>query len=215
MGFIWNNHKELEGKHAFMGASNYHWLNYDERTFELRWYSQFSQIIGTAIHELAHDCIVSRTKLNKHDIHLIEMTLYKAFVPKNAYDPGLILENLMPFVNDAIGFHMSSEVLLFYNTYCFGTTDAIGYYEKERVLRIHDLKNGITQADFRQLYIYAALFCLEYKVDPKKLNLIECRIYQNMEVIIDNPSGDVIKEIMDTIEDRAGLIRTYLEREGR
>lgn len=211
----WNNHKELEGKHAFMGASNYHWTNYDDRTFEARYYSQFSQTIGTVVHKIAHDCIVSRTKLNKHDIHLIELTLWQAFIPKDAYDPGIILENLMAFVNDAIGFHMSSEILLFYNMFCFGTTDAIGYYERERVLRIHDLKNGSTPADMRQLYIYAALFCLEYKVDPKKLNLIECRLYQNMEVLIDQPSGDTIREYMDKIENRSDLIKTFLEREGR
>lgn len=212
---IWNNHKELEGKHAFMGASNYHWVNYDDATFEVRYYSQFSQVIGTAIHQLAHDCIVSRTKLNKHDVHLIEMTLYKAFVPKDAYDPNLILENLIPFVNDAIGFHMSSEILLYYNMFCFGTTDAIGYYEKEKVLRIHDYKNGVTQADIRQLYIYAALFCLEYHVNPKSLNLIELRIYQNLEVLIDNPPGDVIQEYMDKIQNRTELIKIFLERDGK
>lgn len=212
---IWNNHKELEGKHAFMGASNYHWTSYDDITFEARYYSQFSQVIGTAIHQLAHDCIVSRTKLNKHDIHLIEMTLYKAFVPKDAYDPGLILENLIPFVNDAIGFHMSSEILLYYNPFCFGTADAIGYYEKEKVLRIHDYKNGVNQANIKQLYIYAALFCLEYKVNPRSLNLIECRIYQNLEVLIDNPTGDLIQEYMDKIQNRTELIKIFLEREGR
>lgn len=215
MGMIWNNHKELEGKHAFMGASNYHWVNYDDRTFEARYYSQFSQIIGTTIHQLAHDCIVSRTKLNKHDIHLVQMALYKAFVPRDAYDPSLILDNLMAFVNDAIGFHMSSEILLYYNAFCFGTTDAIGYYEKEKILRIHDYKNGVVAADIRQLYIYSALFCLEYKVNPRSLNLIELRIYQNLEVLIDRPTGDVIQEYMDKIQNRTELIKTFLEREGR
>lgn len=212
---IWNNHKELEGKHAFMGASNYHWTNYDDITFEARYYNQFSQVIGTAIHQLAHECIVSRTKLNKHDIHLIELTLYKAFVPKDAYDANLILENLIPFVNDAIGFHMSSEILLYYNQFCFGTTDAIGYYERDKILRIHDYKNGVTQADIRQLYIYAALFCLEYHVNPATLNKIECRIYQNLEVLIDNPTSDVIQFYMDKIQNRSELIKTFLEREGR
>lgn len=211
---IWNNHKDLEGKHAFMGASNYHWVNYDNITFENRYYSQFAQTIGTAIHKLAHDCIVSRMRLNKHDTHLIEMTLYKAYVPREAYDPNLILENLIPFVNDAIGFHMSSEILLYYNNYCFGTTDAIGYYEKEKILRIHDYKNGINQADMRQLYIYAALFCLEYHVNPKSLKLIECRIYQNLEVVIDNPTPDIIQDYMDKIENRSELIQIFLEREG-
>lgn len=212
---IWNNHKDLEGKHALMGGSNYHWFSYDDITFEARYYSQFSQTIGTAIHQLAHDCIVSRTKLNKHDIHLIEMTLYKAYVPKDAYDPWLILENLIPFVNDAIGFHMSSEILLYCNQFCFGTADAIGYYEREKILRIHDFKSGVTPSSIKQLYAYAAFFCIEYKINPKSLNLIELRIYQNLEVLIDNPSGDTIQEYIDKIKNRTELIKMFLEREGR
>ena len=26
---IFNNHSNLEGRHAFFGASKYHWINYD------------------------------------------------------------------------------------------------------------------------------------------------------------------------------------------
>ena len=150
----WNDHKQLEGKHAFLGASNFHWVNWNDQTFENRYYSQFSTTIGTAIHALAHDCILNRTKLNKHDRHLIEITLYHAYIPKDAYDPDDILMNLIPFVNDAIGYHMSSEILLYYNNYCFGTCDAISFSEKERILRIHDLKTGTTPAHMEQLLIY-------------------------------------------------------------
>lgn len=211
----WNNHKDYEGKHAFMGASNYHWLNYDQAALENRYYSQYSQLIGTTIHELAHDCILARIKLNKHDVHMVEMALYKAYIPKDAYDPNFILTNLIPFVNDAIGFRMSSEILLFYNEFCFGTADAISYNEFEKTLRIHDLKTGVNPAKIEQCYIYAALFCLEYNVDPRKLKLIECRIYQNCECLIDNPAANVILDIMDQIQRNTGLIKSYLEREGR
>ena len=27
---IFNKHSALEGQHAFLGASKYHWINYDE-----------------------------------------------------------------------------------------------------------------------------------------------------------------------------------------
>ena len=27
---IWNDHSKLEGKHAFLSASKYSWVNYDE-----------------------------------------------------------------------------------------------------------------------------------------------------------------------------------------
>lgn len=211
----WNNHKDYEGRHAFMGGSNYHWLNYDNEAFENRYYSQYSQSIGTALHQLAHDCIVSNIKLNKHDIHLIEMAMFKAYIPRDAYDPNYLLTNLIPFVNDAIGFHMSSEILLFVNEFCFGTVDAIAYNDFEKTLRVHDYKSGMIPAKIEQCYIYMAMFCIEYKIDPRKLKLLEARIYQNCECLIDNPSSDIILDIMNRIEKNTGLIQLYLTREGK
>jgi hypothetical protein len=210
----WNNHNALEGKHAFLGASNYHWTKWSDDIFQDRYYGQFATTMGTAIHALAHDCIVSRMKLNKHDTHLIEMTLWKNYIPRDAYDSNYILANLMAFVNDAIGYHMSSEIILYYNAYCFGTTDAISYDETNHLLRIHDLKTGTIPAHIEQLYIYAALFCLEYHVNPEKTNF-ELRIYQNMQCLIDNPDGGVIQHYMDLITNRSQLILGYLEREGK
>lgn len=210
----WNDHHQLEGKHAFLGASNFHWVNWTDSIFENRYYSQFSTIIGTTIHELAHDCILNRTKINKHDKHLVELSLYHAFVPKDAYDPNAILENLIPFVNDAIGYHMSSEILLYYNSYCFGTCDAILFNEKDKILRIHDLKTGTTIAHFEQLLIYAALFCLEYHKNPRHFTT-ELRIYQNFEISVNTPDPSEIESFMELIQNRSQLISTYLEREGR
>lgn len=210
----WNDHHQLEGKHAFLGASNFHWTNWNDETFENRYYGQFSTVIGTAIHALAHDCIVSRTKLTKHDAHLIDITLYHAYVPKDAYDPNLILNNLIPFVNDALGFHMSSEILLYYNAYCFGTCDTISFDEKNKLLRIHDLKTGTTPTHMEQLLIYAALFCLEYHKNPHQFNT-ELRIYQNFDILIANPTPEEIDHYMDLIQNRSKLIMSYLEREGR
>lgn len=210
----WNDHHQLEGKHAFLGASNFHWINWNDEIFENRYYGQFSTSIGTAIHALAHDCIVSRTKLTKHDTHLVDITLYHAYIPKDAYDPTLVLNNLIPFVNDALGFHMSSEILLYYNAYCFGTCDAISFDEKNKMLRIHDLKTGTTPTHMEQLLIYAALFCLEYHKNPHQFNT-ELRIYQNFDVLIANPIADEIEHYMDLIQNRSKLIMSYLEREGK
>lgn len=210
----WNNHKEFEGKHAFLGASQYHWLRDTDEMFENRYYSQFSALIGTTMHALAHDCILSRTRLNKHDVHLVKMALYKAFVPEAAYDPELLLDTLIPFVNDAIGFRMSSEIILFYSIYSFGTTDAIKFDEAERILRVHDLKMGLNQAKMDQLYVYCAYFCLEYHIDPKTITF-ETRIYQNGEIIVDNPPSEVIENIMNITIDRNNKINRYLELEGR
>ena len=46
--------------------------------------------------------------------------------------------------------------------------------------------------------IYAALFCLEYKIRPGDIE-IELRIYQNDEIIYHNPTAEEIAPIMDTI----------------
>jgi hypothetical protein len=98
------------------------------------------------------------------------------------------------FVNDAIGYKMKPEQGLYYSENCYGTADAISF--NRNLLRIHDFKSGVTKADMRQLEIYAALFCLEYDVDPNTID-IELRIYQNNEVWVHNP--DDIEEVMAII----------------
>lgn len=211
---MWNDHHQLEGMHAFLGASQYHWINWNDTVFETRYYSQFSTQLGTVIHELASDCIKSRTKLTKHDKHLIDITLFKNGIPKSAYDSDTILDNLVSFVNDAIGFHMSSEVILFYNFDCFGTTDAIIFNEKERMLRIHDLKTGSTPAHMEQLMIYAALFCLEYKKKPENFTT-ELRIYQSGDIIGYIPEPREIEKYMEIIVTRTELIKKIKGRDAK
>ena len=66
------------------------------------------------------------------------------------------------------------------------------------MLRIHDLKTGTTRVKMEQLEIYAALFCLEYKIKPGEIDM-ELRIYQNDEVIVHNPTAEDILPIMDKI----------------
>lgn len=100
------------------------------------------------------------------------------------------------FVNDAIGYGMTPEQPLYFSENCFGTADAICF--KNRFLRVHDLKTGASEASMDQLYIYDALFCLEYGMDPKEIT-IEDRIYQNDDIMIDNPESDMISFIMDKI----------------
>jgi hypothetical protein len=100
------------------------------------------------------------------------------------------------FVNDAIGFKMQPEQVLFYSYNCYGTADAISF--KNGLLRIHDLKTGVTPAHMEQLMIYAALFCLEYKHKPGEIHM-ELRIYQNDDVQIYEPTTEEIAYIMDKI----------------
>jgi hypothetical protein len=100
------------------------------------------------------------------------------------------------YVNDALGYRMASEQVLYYSENCFGTPDAISFRRNQ--LRIHDLKTGVTPTSERQLEVYAALFCLEYKYKPFDI-AIELRIYQNDEVRVYEADPDDITHIMDRI----------------
>lgn len=168
-----NTHsKELEGKHAFLSPSNYHWVNYtDEKLLEV-YLTAMAKERGTELHAFAAKAIELGVKL-----------------PRNR-------STLNAYINDAIGFRMTPEQLLFYSINAFGTADAISF--KNDFLRIHDLKTGVTVASMKQLYIYDALFCLEYRKEPDKI-AIENRIYQSGEVKVDSPEPDDIFRIMDTI----------------
>ena len=75
------------------------------------------------------------------------------------------------YVNDAIGYGLDPEVVLYHSENAFGTADAIGFDEKKHLLRIHDLKTGVTRVNMVQLHIYAALFCLEYEKLPGEINV--------------------------------------------
>ena len=49
-----------------------------------------------------------------------------------------------------------------------------------------------------QLEVYAALFCLEYKIKPSDIDM-ELRIYQNDQILYHNPTAEDIVPIMDKI----------------
>lgn len=195
-----DKHPELKGRHAYLGASKYAWLNYDDDKLKSSYASSFAQAIGTSIHELAANLISHRRKINKRDRNLILYKLEQDYIPASVVDTNYILNNLIPYVSDAIDFGMETEVGLKYSEVCFGTTDAIQYYEKERLLRIHDLKTGTTPAHMEQLQIYEALFFLEYGdqlgIVPKDIDC-ELRIYQGGEIVSFTPDPKDTEDIME------------------
>ena len=159
----WNDHSKLAGNHAFLGASKYAWLNDTPEKLRNRYIKWLAVQRGTELHDLA-------AKLIKLGIEL----------PQTA-------KTFDQYVNDAIGFRMKPELTLYYSENCFGTADAIAWDEKTKFLRIHDLKTGEVPAKMEQLYIYAALFCLEYHQKPANMGF-ELRIYQNNGIDIANPT---------------------------
>lgn len=176
---IFNQHSNLEGKHAFFGASQYHWINYSDDKMLQVYMNMLATERGTRLHAFAAEAIELRRKMKGGDY-------------------------FAKYVNDAIGYGMTPEVVLYYSDVCFGTADAIKFDEKKGFLRIHDLKSGATPTHFEQLMVYVAYFCLEYNVRPGDIET-ELRIYQepneknkyDTDVRIYIPSTDEIAPIMD------------------
>ena len=165
-------HSDLEGRHAFLSASKYHWINYDEEKLSDTYLKYLATQRGTELHAFACQCIRLGVKL-----------------PRTR-------KTLNMYVNDAIGYKMTPEQPLYYSENCFGTADTISF--NKNLLRIHDLKTGVSPTSMHQLEIYAALFCLEYRKQPQDIDM-ELRTYQLGEVLVHEPPSDDILEIMDKI----------------
>lgn len=169
---IFNDHSKLNGLHALFSASQPFWLRYDDDKATDVYQNRKAAERGTALHEWAKKTIdlgIKQPRSNR--------TLYA-------------------YVNDAIGFKMDTEVVLYYSERFFGTADAISF--RKNTLRIHDLKTGKGPVHMEQLMVYAALFCLEYKIKPGDIKM-ELRIYQNDEVVGFNATAEDILPIMDKI----------------
>lgn len=175
--FTFNSHRELEGLHAPFSASKPHWLRYDDKKTINAYVKKKAADMGTILHDWAKKTIDLGIKQPDTD-----QTLYA-------------------YVNDAIGYKMKTEVVLYYSDYHFGTADTISFRKGPNgrfILRIHDLKTGESPVTMEQLEVYAAIFCLEYKVKPSEID-IELRIYQNDRVQYANPTAEDIVPIMDKI----------------
>jgi hypothetical protein len=168
-------HLNLEGLHAPFSPSQSSWLRYDDAKALEVFANRRASEMGSRLHQWAKETIdlgIKQPRSNK--------TLYA-------------------YVNDAIGFKMDTEVVLFYSERFFGTADAISF--RDNKLRIHDLKTGKVgkiESHIEQLEIYAALFCLEYKIKPGEIE-IELRVYKNDQVVYHVPETDDIARIMDKI----------------
>ena len=169
---IFTKHSNLEGLHAPFGASQSAWLRYDDEKILATYNNMKAKEMGTRLHAWAKETIDLGIKQPRS-----KKTIYA-------------------YVNDAIGYKMDTEIVLFYSPRFFGTADSICF--RNGTLRIHDLKTGVTKVHMEQLMIYAALFCLEYKIKPSDIE-IELRIYQSDEVLYHNPTAESISSIMDRI----------------
>lgn len=173
-----NKHLNLRGEHAFLSPSKYHWINYTPDRLLERWTADQAAAYGTAQHEYAQREIKEGRLSN-------------------------LVGTIGLYINDAIRYRMTTEQILYYSENCFGTADAICF--RYNTLRIHDLKTGVYPGSVHQLEVYAALFCLEYGVDPLKIKM-ELRIYQSDEVLIFDVDPEDIIYIMNKIQEFDKLI---------
>jgi hypothetical protein len=181
-----NEHSDIEGKHAILSPSYGHWLNYDDQKLFARMNSMRAAQEGTDLHVFAQEAIRLRVRLDPNDRFA-----------------------LAAYVDDAIDLRLQTEVPLYYSPWSFGHADALGFDEPSMTLRTSDLKNGVAPTKFTQLEIYNGLFCLEYDFNPYDLKFIN-RIYQRDDVREDLPSSDRIAHVMDRIvelDERINVLR--------
>lgn len=185
---IWKNFSKAfkDGEHAFLGASNHAWYNYDDEKLVRVFINKLAASKGTALHDLA--CKMIKMKVRPEGKSTLSL-----------------------YVNDAIDFGLRPEEKLYYSKFAYGTADAIDF--KDGTLRVSDLKTGKTKVSFLQLLIYAALFLLCYPEIPlKQVKKIELRIYQNNEAIEYFPEIDEILPIMDKIKRYSKILEELEER---
>ena len=182
-----HNHSNLVGSHAFLAPSSPYWLNYSEDKLRERWRTAKAAERGTILHDWAAQTIKLGQKLPRSQ------------------------RTINMYVNDSLGYRMTPEVPLYFTENCFGTADAISF--AKNVLRINDLKTGVSPVHMEQLEVYAALFCLEYHMNPHDISKTELRIYKQDEIILFEPDPDDIEETMEKIKISDSIIRR-LQMEG-
>jgi hypothetical protein len=191
-----NSHPKLEGSHAFLSASNYHWVRDTEEKLLERLRTSQAAALGTELHETAARNIRRKIRVMPHDE-------YPAFAP---------------YVNDAIDLEMLPEQMLFYSVHAYGTADTIKFEEYNAgddhsgFLRIHDFKSGTSKASVDQLYVYAAFFCLEYEFRPYEIDG-ELRIYQGEDVRMYELDRAYLAGIYDRTRDWNKVVGRHLDKQ--
>jgi hypothetical protein len=180
-----NKHLSLQGEHAFLSPSSYHWIHYTPDRLIQRWTAAQAGAYGNLQHDYA-----------QREIQAGRLSDLVGTI-------GL-------YINDAIRYRMNTEQVLYYSENCFGTADAISF--RYKTLRIHDLKTGAIPGSVHQLEVYAALFCLEYEVNPFDIK-IELRIYQADEVLVYDADPEDIIFIMERIQEFDKLINHRIREE--
>jgi hypothetical protein len=178
---LWNRHSDLEGTHARFGASKNSWVDWSDDKIDAVMDYEDAAAKGTRLHYLAALAINDR--------------VYMSEDPKHHKEPHQA--TVARYANECIDLGMRAEVVLRYSDSFYGTADAIAY--EPGLLQISDLKTGVNKASFKQLYIYAAWFFLEYGIPPLPVKVI-LRLYQNGDVLMVEADTEYILFLMSRIQ---------------
>lgn len=205
---------KLRGEHALFSPSTPSWLNYSDDQFLDALRNKYRASIGTEIHEWAGIQVQLGQKVSgvRDAAKSIKTMIFQKYYDERyglsdfgralllhlKYIPTEAYNTIKAYVNDAVANLMTPEEILDYSDYFFGTCDALYFNEQKGMLKIFDLKTGSRTAKIEQLFAYAALYCLKYRVDPFDIST-ELRIYQNGEVLMNEPDPKEIRTVMDTI----------------
>ena len=220
-----NDHSRLRGKHATLSPSSPSFMGLEADDIRARIYSKLRMAMGTEIHEFAFYKIEERGKVTSaRDVvrslkdyifekYYIEELRVLSFEGRRllkvlSYLPKEVFETVHDYINDAIGFRMEAEVTLAMSDRMFGHADALIFQDK--LLRIHDLKTGSVPAKIEQLLGYDALYCYEYHVNPFEIEH-ELRIYQNGDILVSNPTGEIIQPLIDKLIECDNILKEFEE----
>lgn len=84
-----NRHSNLEGQHAFLGASKYHWINYSEDKVAEAYSKFLATQKGTVLHDFAARCISLADDCDAAAVHL-----QAAALPRQKYQVILPLTKI-------------------------------------------------------------------------------------------------------------------------
>lgn len=218
MSFVWENDWKRgrsinDDSHALFGGSQHAYINWDVNDIPAKTDQKikafYAAAIGTIIHKKAELYIKKKKRVTKTKAEvIITDALLSENIPTHLIKPALYSENFVNYVNDGIGFDMMTEQKLFpFNdsNFFYGTADAIQFYPKDRLLRIHDLKTGMSPVSMDQLILYECFFLMQYEMNPSNITS-ELRIYQGGDIQIAKPEPHDLLPVIDKIQ----KIKSYL-----
>lgn len=214
-------------QHALFSPSQPAWLNDSDEEFIKKLKNKYRSSLGTEIHDwcagqikLGHKQNSLREIYRDVETHIFSKYSYvdsKTMETRLGYYGSTLLHfmkylpeetfgTIKTYVNDCVAAKMDTEVRIEFSENFFGTADAIRFDDK--TLKVFDLKTGVMPAKIEQPIIYACLYLLSNRIDPKQVP-VEVRIYQNNDILQATPGPEDLIPIMNKIIHFDNIMNEY------